>query len=68
MAERREAWRETMPKMDAGHLVFLDETWATTNMTRLRGRAPCGKRLVAHVPHGHSHEVSRVKKDFGARG
>ena len=22
-------------------------------MTRLRGRSPCGKRLVAKVPHGH---------------
>ena len=22
-------------------------------MTRLRGRCPCGKRLVAEVPHGH---------------
>ena len=34
-------------------LVFLDETWAKTNMTRLRGRAPVGERLVAAVPHGH---------------
>ena len=24
-----------------------------TNMTRLRGRAPRGQRLVAAVPHGH---------------
>ncbi|MBK8478863.1 MAG: hypothetical protein IPL39_22025 [Opitutaceae bacterium] len=22
-------------------------------MTRLRGRAPCGQRLVASCPHGH---------------
>jgi transposase len=34
-------------------LVFIDETWATTNMTRVRGRAPRGQRLVAAVPHGH---------------
>jgi hypothetical protein len=33
--------------------VFLDETWAKTNMTRLRGRAPKGVRLVAAAPHGH---------------
>ena len=33
--------------------MFIDETWATTNMTRLRGRAPLGERLVAKVPHGH---------------
>jgi transposase len=34
-------------------LVFLDETGTTTNMTRLRGRAPKGKRLPASVPFGH---------------
>src|SRR5438552_6209040 len=34
-------------------MVFIDETWAKTNMTRLRGRAPVGERLVAKVPHGH---------------
>jgi transposase len=33
--------------------VFLDETWATTNMARTHGRAPRGQRLVAAVPHGH---------------
>jgi transposase len=33
--------------------VFIDETWATTNMTRLHGRCPRGTRLVAAVPHGH---------------
>jgi transposase len=33
--------------------VFLDETWTTTNMARLRGRSPRGKRLLAAVPHGH---------------
>jgi transposase len=34
-------------------LVFLDETWTTTNMTRRYGRARCGERLVAGTPHGH---------------
>jgi transposase len=34
-------------------LVFIDETWATTNMARRYGRAPKGKRLVCAVPHGH---------------
>jgi transposase len=32
--------------------VFIDETWAKTNMTRTHGRAPRGRRLVAKVPHG----------------
>jgi transposase len=39
--------------LDPRRLVFVDETWAKTNMTRLRGRAPVGERLVASVPHGH---------------
>jgi hypothetical protein len=39
--------------MNAGQLVFLDETWATTNMTRRYGRAPRGQRVIASVPHGH---------------
>jgi hypothetical protein len=33
--------------------VFLDETWVKTNMTRPRGRALRGARLIAKVPHGH---------------
>jgi transposase len=34
-------------------LIFIDETWAKTNMTRLRGRAPRGQRLIDKTPHGH---------------
>lgn len=34
-------------------MIFVDETWAKTNLTRLRGRAPIGERLIAKVPHGH---------------
>ncbi len=33
--------------------VFIDETWLTTNMTRMYGRALQGHRLVDAVPHGH---------------
>jgi hypothetical protein len=32
--------------------VFLDESAAKTNMTRLRGRSLRGERLVANCPHG----------------
>lgn len=39
--------------MDPAKLVFVDETWAKTNMTRSRGRCPVGERLVASIPHGH---------------
>ena len=34
-------------------MVFIDESAAKTNLTRLRGRAPKGERLVCHAPHGH---------------
>jgi transposase len=34
-------------------LIFLDESGAKTNLTRLRGRAPRGKRVHASAPHGH---------------
>ena len=33
--------------------MFLDETWASTNMARKYGRSPKGQRLVCPVPHGH---------------
>jgi transposase len=39
--------------LDPSCLVFIDETWIKTNMTRLRGRALRGQRLVEKVPHGH---------------
>lgn len=53
VAAAREAWRDRQPSLDPNRLVFIDETWATTNMTRRYGRAPRGQRLVAPVPHGH---------------
>lgn len=39
--------------MNPARLVFIDETWATTNMTRRYGRCRRGQRLLAAVPHGH---------------
>jgi transposase len=33
--------------------VFIDETWTSTAMTRMRGRAPAGQRVRAGVPYGH---------------
>jgi hypothetical protein len=50
-----------LPRLDPDRLVFLDETWATTNMTRPHGRAPRGARLVAAVPHGHRHTTTNVR-------
>jgi transposase len=42
-----------MKGLDVRRLVFIDETWAKTNLTRTRGRCLRGQRLVAKVPHGH---------------
>lgn len=58
MAEARRAWAELQPGLDPKRLVFLDETWASTNMTRPCGWAPKGKRLVCAVPHGHWHTTT----------
>jgi len=33
--------------------VFLDESGAKNNLTRLRGRAQRGERVYARCPHGH---------------
>ncbi len=53
VADARAAWRVRQMGMDPSKLVFIDETWAKTNMARTRGRSARGERLVAKVPHGH---------------
>ena len=53
VAAARVAWRESQPGLNPEKLVFIDETWAATNMARRYGRAPRGQRLVAAIPHGH---------------
>jgi transposase len=52
VARRRAQWKKYQGRLDPRRLVFIDETWAKTNMTRTYGRAPRGKRLVAKAPHG----------------
>ena len=52
VARRRERWRAYQRRLDPHRLVFIDETWAKTKMTRLRGWSPCGQKLVAKVPQG----------------
>ena len=51
--QRREQWSAQQGALDFTRLVFLDESGAKTNMTRLRGRAREGQRLVDTAPHGH---------------
>jgi transposase len=51
--KQREDWFEGQLDLDPAKLVFIDETWASTNMARLYGRAPEGERLRVGIPHGH---------------
>lgn len=53
VAQRRAEWKVLQTGLDPDRLVFIDETWAKTNMTRPRGRSLQGTRLVAKVPHGY---------------
>jgi hypothetical protein len=53
VVKRRQDWIEGQPSLDPGRLVFIDETWASTNMARRYGRCPRGEGLRASVPHGH---------------
>ena len=52
MARRRARWKKYQGRLAPGRLVFIDETWVKTNMTRRHGRAQRGQRLVAKAPYG----------------
>jgi transposase len=52
VARRRAQWKRYQGRVDPTRLVFIDETWAKTNMIRTHGRCARGRRLVARVPHG----------------
>ena len=52
VADARREWAAAQPALDPAKLVFLDETWATTDMARRYGRAPRGQRALDAVPHG----------------
>jgi transposase len=53
VAARRAAWRDAQSALDPRHLVFIDETGASTKMARLYGRSARGSRCIGYVPHGH---------------
>jgi len=52
VAQARVEWRARQPNRMPGQRGFIEETWTKTNMTRLDGWSPCGKRLIEAVPHG----------------
>jgi transposase len=53
IARRRARWKRHQWKIDPARLVFIDETWAKTNMARTHGWWRRGVPLRAHIPHGH---------------
>jgi hypothetical protein len=53
VVKRRQDWLAGQPALDPDRLVFIDETWASTNMARRYGRCPRGERLKVGIPHGH---------------
>ena len=50
VAEQREQWAAAQAEIDPAFVVFIDETWAKTNMTRTYGRSPQGTRLIESTP------------------
>ena len=60
VTRRRLQWQQRQTKVDPKRLVFIDETWAKTNMTPIRGRCVVGQRLVAKVPHSHRKTLTFV--------
>jgi transposase len=53
IARFRARWKAHQHKIDPKRLIFIDETWLKTNMTRVRGWSPRGTPLHAKVPYGH---------------
>src|ERR1700746_3296478 len=52
VAERRAAGRRAQKDL-GGRLIFLDETWTTTAMTRRYAWADVGARAIGDAPNGH---------------
>jgi transposase len=50
---RRAAWLSDRQTIDPRRFVFIDETWAKTNMAPTYGRSRRGQRVIARVPFGH---------------
>jgi transposase len=52
VVEARRQWAAEQLSFDPDRVVFLDETWAKTNMMRTYGRSERGKPLVEGVTYG----------------
>src|SRR6516225_9933120 len=55
VARRRTQWRKYQGRLDPSRLVFIDDTWAKTNMTRTHGRdAPLSAPRLRRALHPHA--------------
>jgi transposase len=52
VARARRRWIREQGMLDSTRLVFIDETAVSTNLARVRGRAPRGARVIGTVPLG----------------
>jgi hypothetical protein len=53
-------WRWLASRCDARRLVFVDESGFNTSMTRLRARAPKGKRAYGRVPRNRGKNTTLI--------
>jgi transposase len=58
--EARGLWRWLASPFDARRLVFVDESGFHTSMTRLRARAPRGKRAYGKVPRNRGKNTTLI--------
>lgn len=57
---RRARWAKAIKAIQHRRLLFIDESGAKTNMTRLYGRAPRGQRIRDRVPNGRWQTVTMI--------
>ncbi len=60
MAAGRRRWARQLTRFDPEKLVFLDESGAKTNMTRLYGRSAKGSRCHASAPCGRWESTTMI--------
>src|SRR6201981_2524486 len=60
VARARRRWIREQGFLDPARLVFIDETAVSTNLVRLRGRAPRGVRVIGAVPLGSWETITFV--------
>ena len=58
--EARGLWRWLASRFDARRLVFVDESGFHTSMSRLRARAPRGKRAYGKVPRNRGKNTTLI--------